>query len=242
MRFGARDYDPETGRRTAKDPIGFGGGDSNLYGYVVGDPVNLVDPSGLAWSDFFQGVGEGAVGATVGLGAIAGISWLAGPEAAGFASQVLGTLGLAALVYDIARLATDPCTTAADWERLGGQVLGAGGLSYGAYRGAAWLRAGRGVGGAFTSRGSTANPARGSSLARSLSEQLAIEEAAANPEAGLEIDVPMTDPRWPASEGWVKMQHIANQGGQSGPINVHYLVNRVTGTTDDFKVVLSGRR
>ncbi len=48
MRFGARDYDPETGRWTAKDPIGFGGGDANLYGYVEGDPVNLVDPSGLA--------------------------------------------------------------------------------------------------------------------------------------------------------------------------------------------------
>ncbi|MBT9098540.1 PASTA domain-containing protein [Methylovulum psychrotolerans] len=48
VRFGARDYDAETGRWTAKDPIGFGGGDSNLYGYVVGDPVNLLDPTGLA--------------------------------------------------------------------------------------------------------------------------------------------------------------------------------------------------
>ncbi|RKZ90335.1 MAG: hypothetical protein DRR19_10400 [Candidatus Parabeggiatoa sp. nov. 1] len=46
-RFGARDYDPETGRWTAKDPIGFDGGDSNLYGYVLSDPVNLVDPFGL---------------------------------------------------------------------------------------------------------------------------------------------------------------------------------------------------
>lgn len=47
VRFGARDYDAETGRWTAKDPIGFAGGDSNLYGYVVNDPVNLVDPVGL---------------------------------------------------------------------------------------------------------------------------------------------------------------------------------------------------
>ena len=46
MRFGARDYDPETGRWTAKDPIRFAGGDANLYGYVFADPVNLTDPSG----------------------------------------------------------------------------------------------------------------------------------------------------------------------------------------------------
>jgi RHS repeat-associated protein len=44
VRFGARDYDAETGRWTAKDPIGFRGGDPNLYGYVVNDPVNLIDP------------------------------------------------------------------------------------------------------------------------------------------------------------------------------------------------------
>lgn len=47
VRFGARDYDPETGRWTAKDPILFGGGDANLYAYANGDPVNLVDPDGL---------------------------------------------------------------------------------------------------------------------------------------------------------------------------------------------------
>ncbi len=47
VRFGARDYDAETGRWTAKDPIGFDGGDTNLYGYVVSDPVNGVDPLGF---------------------------------------------------------------------------------------------------------------------------------------------------------------------------------------------------
>ncbi len=53
-RFGARDYDAETGRWTAKDPIGFRGGDTNLFGYVLNDPVNLTDPSGL------MGRGSGA--------------------------------------------------------------------------------------------------------------------------------------------------------------------------------------
>jgi len=51
VRFGARDYDPEVGRWTAKDPIRFDGGDANLYGYVVGDPLNLVDSFGQAWYD-----------------------------------------------------------------------------------------------------------------------------------------------------------------------------------------------
>lgn len=61
IRFGARDYDPQTGRWTAKDPIRFQGGDGNLYGYVMGDPVNFVDPLGL-WSigiEAYVGFGGG---------------------------------------------------------------------------------------------------------------------------------------------------------------------------------------
>ena len=46
-RFGFRDYDAETGRWTAKDPILFGGGDSNLWGYVFNEPINRFDPLGL---------------------------------------------------------------------------------------------------------------------------------------------------------------------------------------------------
>ena len=46
VRFGARDYDPETGRWTAKDPVRWEGGQGNLYEYVGGDPVNRFDLSG----------------------------------------------------------------------------------------------------------------------------------------------------------------------------------------------------
>lgn len=47
--FGYRDYDPEIGRWTAKDPILFAGGNTDLYGYVQNDPVNWIDPEGLAF-------------------------------------------------------------------------------------------------------------------------------------------------------------------------------------------------
>lgn len=46
-RFGVRDYDPSIGRWLSKDPIRFEGGDTNLYGYVLQDPINYIDPTGL---------------------------------------------------------------------------------------------------------------------------------------------------------------------------------------------------
>jgi RHS repeat-associated protein len=62
-RFGARDYDAQTGRWTAKDPILFAGGDTNLYGYVLSDPVNLIDPIGeYGFAGAAYGFVSGAIG------------------------------------------------------------------------------------------------------------------------------------------------------------------------------------
>jgi RHS repeat-associated protein len=59
VRFGARDYDPQTGRWTAKDPVSFLGRSANLYGYVFSDPVNLVDATGLtATCTYHQATGQ----------------------------------------------------------------------------------------------------------------------------------------------------------------------------------------
>ncbi len=46
-RFGFRDYAPEQGRFTAKDPLGDTGGNHDLYEYCADDPVTMNDPSGL---------------------------------------------------------------------------------------------------------------------------------------------------------------------------------------------------
>ena len=51
VHFGYREYDPYIGKWTTKDPIDFNGGDSNLYGYVLNDPINFIDPWGLSRFD-----------------------------------------------------------------------------------------------------------------------------------------------------------------------------------------------
>ena len=91
-------------------------------------------------------------------------------------------------------------------------------------------------------KGSTASLSKGTTLARNLREKLAIEQAMASPTAGAKLPLKMTDPRWHASDGWVKMQQVVESGGREGPINVHYLFNEAAKAVDDFKIVLPGRR
>ena len=101
--------------------------------------------------------------------------------------------------------------------------------------------AARGAKGAL-GRGSTADLSKGTTVARNLREQLAVEQAASSPTLGTKLPIKMTDKRWPGSEGWVKMQQVIQSDGREGPINIHYVYNEVTGAIDDFKVVLPGPR
>jgi RHS repeat-associated protein len=70
VRFGYRDYGPDIGSWTAKDPVLFYGGDTNLYGYCLNDPINVIDPEGLWFIDIGisgSATGSLAPGGTIGL-------------------------------------------------------------------------------------------------------------------------------------------------------------------------------
>lgn len=79
--------------------------------------------------------------------------------------------------------------------------------------------------GGFVS-GVTFNAPMGQALGISLGLELAGN--------GEELIFTMTDPRWPASEGWVKMQQIVSTS--KGDINIHYLYNQTLNLFDDFKL------
>jgi hypothetical protein len=67
---------------------------------------------------------------------------------------------------------------------------------------------------------------------RTLNEELAIQQAASNPMAGITLKgVSMTDSRWPSSAGWEKK--ALNVNG----VEVHYTYNPSTGAFDDLKII-----
>ncbi|MFS0852975.1 RHS repeat-associated core domain-containing protein [Microbacterium sp. 179-I 3D4 NHS] len=75
-------------------------------------------------------------------------------------------------------------------------------------------------------RGST-----GRTVPTNLREDLAMREVMSAPGGRHLANIKLNDPRWPGSEGWVKMQQIVNG------VNIHYVRNTATGAVDDFKFV-----
>jgi hypothetical protein len=63
-----------------------------------------------------------------------------------------------------------------------------------------------------------------------LDEQLAMEQVMSDPLSGAtQLQVNMTDSRWPGSEGWEKWANNING------VEVHFVYNPLTGEFDDFK-------
>lgn len=83
---------------------------------------------------------------------------------------------------------------------------------------------------AIEGRGNT-----GRNIPNTLNEQMAMKQVQSNPLAGAtKVPLEMSDPRWPASEGWVKMQSVI-ENGDGTKITIHFLYNEITGAFDDFK-------
>jgi filamentous hemagglutinin len=70
----------------------------------------------------------------------------------------------------------------------------------------------------------------GRTVPKNLNEQLAMEQARSNPTQGTELtNVNLQDPRWPSSDGWVKMVNKIND------VEIHWVRNKITGAVADFK-------
>ena len=74
------------------------------------------------------------------------------------------------------------------------------------------------------SRGSTVRTTPGGA-----NEAKAMELVQEYPEYGNRLPLTMNDPRWPADDGWVKMEQTVNG------VEIHYVYNTSTGVADDFK-------
>lgn len=90
----------------------------------------------------------------------------------------------------------------------------------------------QGVGNPVTveGRGST-----GRTVPNTLNEQMAMNQVQSNPlEGATKLPMEMGDKRWPASEGWIKMQSVV-QNADGTKTTIHYVYNEITGAFDDFK-------
>ncbi|WP_425157425.1 RHS repeat-associated core domain-containing protein [Candidatus Binatus sp.] len=81
--FPARYYSPQLQRFLSEDPLGFGGGSTNLFQYANSSPVNYTDPLGLATTigltvSFvpLSASGANVVGQLIGAGIAGGLEYL----------------------------------------------------------------------------------------------------------------------------------------------------------------------
>ena len=241
----SRYYDPVVGRFISADNqlITDNLAGVNLFAYCGNNPVNRNDPSGEAWYHWALGaaiVVAAAVATVVTCGGFAAAATAvclvgSGVAAATTAATIAaGAFIGSASIYGMAALSA--ASSSRSVQEFNGQgnwgtvaATAFGGLM-GGYDGYTTSKTQTPASTpASTSRGST-----GRTEPTNLREQLAMEQVKSNPLAGTQLTrITLNDPRWPASEGWVKMQQIIPTS--QGNINIHYVYNQILKIFDDFK-------
>ena len=215
--------------------------DSNLFAYCGNDPVNRTDPTGEAWWHWALGalvVAGCAVATVVTCGGFAAAATAVGMVGCGAAAVTTastiaaGTFIGSATAYGMSAFAAAANSNSVkefnsrgNW---GTVAATAGGAVFGGASGYVISATNSRVN-TYVSRGST-----GRTEPANLREKLAMAQVKSNPLAGKPITrITLNDPRWPASEGWIKMQQIVSTS--YGNINIHYVYNQTLKIFDDFK-------
>ncbi|HEY3924094.1 MAG TPA: RHS repeat-associated core domain-containing protein [Acidothermaceae bacterium] len=212
----ARYYDPATGQFITRDPAF--NQTLNTYDYVDDSPLIGVDPSGLRSCSVLATFNPFSSNNCLRTSAQNGSG----------VSKIIQKADPAYLMID---------GYVNEWDAASNGCSGWTAFKYGA-EGVAGAAGTALFAGGITSAGSALvdslfNDAEslgstGRTVAESLKEQLAMEQAMSEPEAGTRLPLEMTDPRWPAEDGWVKM------GQNIEGVQIHY-VQGPDGTTDDWK-------
>ena len=241
----SRYYDPTVGRFINVDnQLAFNDMTGlNLFAYCGNNPISRTDANGTAWWHWAIGaavVAACAIATVVTCGGFAAAAMAVGMVGSGMAAtSAAATVTASAFIGSAVAFGTAAVTAAASSESpkdfvdqgnwgtvaatVGGGTLGA----VGAYLGSKATTTTSPS--EFVSRGST-----GRTVPRNLNEQLAMEQVKSNPSAGQPLtNFALNDPRWPATEGWVKMQQLFKTS--QGQINIHYVYNEILNVFDDFK-------
>ena len=238
----SRYYDPNICRFINADGQLATGGNLtglNLFAYCGNNPVNRIDPTGEDWWHWALGavvVAACAVATVVTCGGVAAavtaVCMVASGAAAGTTASTIAATAFigAATVYGTAALSAAANSSSVEefneqgnWGTVaattGGALLG----GYGGYTASKTQQVT--ATDIYTSRGST-----GRTAPQNLKEKLAMEQVQANPLDGAkQLPIVMTDSRWLATEGWIKM--ASNVNG----VEIHFVYNTVIKVFDDFK-------
>ena len=216
----SRYYDPEVRRFLNADTLVAETGNGigyNLFAYSSNQPVNYKDESGHVLDTVLDVVSIGVDVADIIQNPSDPVSWICfGADVACAVIPVATGGGLAVRAAEKVDDVVDAAKTA---DHVGDAVKG--------------VSSSKGVGNPVevVGRGST-----GRTVPNALNEQMAMHQVMSNPlEGAVDMSqlknhpVTMSDSRWLASEGWVKMSN--NVKG----VEIHFVYNKITGVFDDFK-------